>query len=75
MSDEEPPTPAPEPTAEALVEELRAALAQRGIVFPSLEIDALTAHSRRWPRPLIELGRINLPTARRLAAALRGEEL
>ncbi len=48
---------------ESAAHELREALAGSGITLPSLGIDPLY--------PLVELGRCNVDTARRLAAALR----
>ncbi|MFB7375577.1 hypothetical protein ACFC0D_37785 [Streptomyces sp. NPDC056222] len=54
--------------------ELRDALARVGIVLPSLGLDVLTLASDP-PRPLIELGRCTVETARRLAAVVPpGEE-
>ncbi|MFD9032181.1 hypothetical protein ACFVZW_13700 [Streptomyces sp. NPDC059567] len=54
--------------------ELRDALARVGIVLPSLGLDVLTLAADP-PRPLIELGRCTVETARRLAAVvLPGEE-
>ncbi|MFC8508361.1 hypothetical protein ACFU3J_23040 [Streptomyces sp. NPDC057411] len=62
------------PIAEAAqaVAELRDALARAGIVLPSLGLDALTL-SAEPPRPLVELGRCTVETARRIAAALTRE--
>lgn len=60
--------------ASEAVAELREALVRAGIVLPSLGLDAVTLASDN-PRPLIELGRCTVETARRLAAAvLPGEE-
>ncbi|MEU6877121.1 hypothetical protein [Streptomyces sp. NPDC046712] len=60
--------------ASEAVTELREALVRAGIVLPSLGLDAVTLASDK-PRPLIELGRCTVETARRLAAAvLPGEE-
>ncbi|WP_240979774.1 hypothetical protein [Streptomyces sp. HNM0574] len=56
--------------AEAVVEELRAALHDVGVTLPTLGLDLVT-YARRPPDPLIELGRCPRDTARRLAAALR----
>lgn len=57
--------------AEAVREELAGALKKAGITLPSLGLDAPTFTGYR-PVPLIDLGRCNLETARKLAAALRG---
>jgi hypothetical protein len=60
--------------AEEAVRELREALARAGIVLPSLRLDPLSI-ARDVPRPLIELGRCNVETARRISVALpRGDE-
>jgi hypothetical protein len=56
--------------AERVHRELTAALRSAGIVLPSLRVSTLT-YAEDAPRPLIELGGCNLPTARALAAALR----
>ncbi|CAM5269262.1 Secreted protein OS=Streptomyces tendae OX=1932 GN=GUR47_09845 PE=4 SV=1 [Streptomyces tendae] len=56
--------------AEDTVEELRAVLAEAGIVLPSLGLDPVSL-AREAPCPLVELGRCSVETARRLAAALR----
>ncbi|MFJ8540421.1 hypothetical protein ACIRFH_00085 [Streptomyces sp. NPDC093586] len=56
--------------AEETLKELRAALAEAGIILPSLGIDPVSL-AREAPCPLIELGRCSVETARRLAAALR----
>ncbi|MGW4020892.1 hypothetical protein [Streptomyces sp. NPDC005009] len=56
--------------AEAVREELGAALAGVGITLPSLALDVpmiAACHAE----PLVDLGRCNLPTARKLAAVLR----
>lgn len=56
--------------AEAVREELGAALAGVGVTLPSLALDVpmvAACHTE----PLIDLGRCNLPTARKLAAVLR----
>ncbi|MFF7181391.1 hypothetical protein [Streptomyces sp. NPDC008121] len=55
-----------------MAEELRDALAGAGIILPSLGLDAVTL-SADPPRPLIELGRCTVETARRLAAVLPRE--
>ncbi|GLF97145.1 hypothetical protein [Streptomyces yaizuensis] len=56
--------------AEEIVDELRKALAVMGVTLPSLRVDpvSLATDARH---PLIDLGRCNLDTAARLAAALR----
>ncbi|CAM5285755.1 hypothetical protein GCM10010329_19630 [Streptomyces spiroverticillatus] len=61
-----------EPTraAEEARDELRDALAGVGVQLPSLGLDAASLAGSQ-PRPLLELGRCNLDTARALAAALR----
>ncbi|MDT0347021.1 hypothetical protein [Streptomyces litchfieldiae] len=71
--------PVPPPTArqEAAValNELRAALKAHGIVLPSLDLDPVTLFaSDHGPdrRPLIELGRVNMETVRKLTQALGG---
>ncbi|WP_049577678.1 hypothetical protein [Streptomyces sp. SBT349] len=51
-----------------LVHQLRAALAERSVVLPSLGVDAMLPE-----RPLVELGRCNLATARALIEALTVE--
>ncbi|BDD72066.1 hypothetical protein [Streptomyces violaceoruber] len=55
---------------EDTVKELRAALAEAGIVLPSLGLDPVSL-AREEPCPLIELGRCSVETAQRLAAVLR----
>lgn len=57
--------------AEEIREELTAALHAQGITLPSLRIDA-GSWSGDECRPLMDLGRCNLPTAHRLAQAVRG---
>jgi hypothetical protein len=56
--------------------QLRAALGVHGITLPSLDLDQVTlaAIHNGSPdrRPLIELGRVNSETARKLARALSG---
>lgn len=59
--------------AESTRDELRDALGAVGVVLPSLGLDAASL-ARDVPRPLVELGRCNLSTARQLTAALRGRE-
>ncbi|MGA5556663.1 hypothetical protein [Streptomyces lavendulocolor] len=58
--------------AEEAVTELRAALERAGIRLPSLGVDPVTC-AAEVPRPLVELGRCTVETARRLAAALPEE--
>jgi hypothetical protein len=57
-------------SAEA-VADLQDALTAAGVTLPSLGIDLASCTSLVRPRPLVELGRCNLDTARALAAALR----
>jgi hypothetical protein len=57
--------------AETARDELREALADAGILLPSLGLDLVTFGSDHLP-PLVELGRCSPRVARRLAAALRG---
>jgi hypothetical protein len=65
-------TPAQRLTAaDEAQEELRAALDACGIKLPSLRVDPASAAGPA-PRPLINLGCCNPSTARKLAAALRG---
>ncbi|MFF5255367.1 hypothetical protein ACFY4K_25450 [Streptomyces leeuwenhoekii] len=68
MKEQHPPLCVEE--AEEVVEELRAALAKAGITLPSLGLDPVSL-ARLTPRPLVELGRCSVETARRLAAVLR----
>jgi hypothetical protein len=56
--------------AEDVRDELWAALHGAGIVLPSLRIDP-AAYAEEKPRPLVELGRCNLRTARALTVVLR----
>jgi hypothetical protein len=56
--------------AEAVREELAAALSGAGVALPSLGLDVPTVAACHSD-PLIDLGRCNLETARRLAAVLR----
>lgn len=58
--------------AEAVRDELWQALHGAGISLPSLRVEPL-AYGDERPRPLVELGRCNLQTVRRIAAALRKE--
>ncbi|WP_369356638.1 hypothetical protein [Streptomyces sp. cg2] len=54
---------------ESVIKELREALARAGIVLPSLGLDPVSYAHRSMP-PLVELGRCNMDTARRLSKAL-----
>ncbi|AJC58460.1 MULTISPECIES: hypothetical protein [Streptomyces] len=54
---------------ETVIKELREALARAGIILPSLGLDPVSYAHRTMP-PLVELGRCNMDTARRLAKAL-----
>ncbi|MFG2139170.1 hypothetical protein [Streptomyces sp. NPDC048650] len=56
--------------AEEAREELAAELERAGIVLPSLGVDPVS-YTYEHPRPLIELGRCNLETTRRLIAVLK----
>ncbi|MGD3106681.1 MULTISPECIES: hypothetical protein [unclassified Streptomyces] len=56
--------------AEAALDELADALKRNGIVLPSLGLDLVT-YSGQQALPLVELGRCNPQTARKLAAAMR----
>jgi hypothetical protein len=56
--------------AEAVRDELRTALRAAGITLPSLAVDTVS-YAEPEPRPLLDLGRCNVPTARRIIAALR----
>jgi hypothetical protein len=58
---------------ERATEELREALAGRGITLPSLGLDPVS-YAGLFPYPLVELGRCNVETALRLADVLRGRE-
>ncbi|MDN3295658.1 hypothetical protein QWM81_16680 [Streptomyces ficellus] len=58
--------------AEDAVAELRVALERAGIVLPSLGLDPVTSAAEP-ARPLVELGRCTVETARRLAAVLPEE--
>ncbi len=57
--------------AEDATERLRAGLAAVGITLPSLRIEPVSSAGHE-PAPLIDLGRCNLATARRLVAVLEG---
>jgi hypothetical protein len=56
--------------AEAVRDELTAALHGAGITLPSLRLDPVSGADEN-PRPLVDLGRCNMQTARKIAAALR----
>ncbi len=56
--------------AETAKDELEKALSGAGIVLPSLGLDALSLASDYLP-PLVELGRCNPATARKLASVVR----
>jgi hypothetical protein len=58
--------------ADRAYDELRKALNCHGITLPSLNLDPATCAGPA-PRPLINLGCCNPRTARKLAAALRGD--
>lgn len=62
--------------ASETVAELREALGRAGIVLPSLGLDVVTLAADSPSRPLIELGRCTVETARLLAGAVLppGEE-
>ncbi|MFC8708420.1 hypothetical protein ACFUCQ_00560 [Streptomyces sp. NPDC057197] len=60
------PTKKPDMTPYTAVETLRAALAEAGIVFPSLRVDPASPELR-----LIELGRVRVDVAARLARAVQ----
>ncbi|MFB6787754.1 hypothetical protein ACFCWT_13880 [Streptomyces olivaceus] len=57
-------------SALAVSDELSAALARHGITLPSLGPDLASCTTAVVHRPLLELGRVNLPTAHRLTAVL-----
>jgi hypothetical protein len=56
--------------AETVRDELWAALHGAGITLPSLRVEPL-AYSDERPRPLLELGRCTLRTARQITVALQ----
>lgn len=56
--------------AEEAVEQLRIGLAAVGITLPSLRIDPVSCAGDEPANPLVELGRCNLATARRMVAVL-----
>jgi hypothetical protein len=58
--------------AEEAVNKLRTALERSGIVLPSLRVE-LASYVREAPCPLVELGRCNVDTVRRLTAVLPKE--
>jgi hypothetical protein len=58
--------------AEAAVAQLRAALDRVGVTLPSLGVDPVT-WAGNGLGVLVDLGRCNVETARRMAAALPGE--
>ncbi|MEU1159943.1 hypothetical protein ABZ372_03605 [Streptomyces sp. NPDC005921] len=60
-------------TTEEVVETLRAALRDVGVVLPSLCVDPVTGASDE-PFALVELGRCNVRVAERLASVVRGGE-
>ncbi|MFG2135370.1 hypothetical protein [Streptomyces sp. NPDC048650] len=57
--------------ADEIVAELEGALGALGVVLPSLCVDPVSDASRTM-QPLVELGRCNLGTARRLLEVLAG---
>ncbi|MER6268374.1 hypothetical protein [Streptomyces sp900105755] len=57
---------------EEVVETLRSALRDVGVVLPSLCVDPVTGASDE-PFALVELGRCNVRVAERLASVVRGE--
>ncbi|WP_405797795.1 hypothetical protein [Streptomyces sp. NBC_01506] len=60
--------------AEEAVELLRSAFAAVGITLPSLRIDPVSCAGSEPANPLVELGRCNLATARRIVAVLEGAQ-
>ncbi|MGR4882734.1 hypothetical protein ACIPUC_25480 [Streptomyces sp. LARHCF249] len=56
-------------TAEEAVRQLKGALDGVGVVFPSLDVDQVSA-AGTYGLPLVDLGRCNVDTALRLAAVL-----
>ncbi|MEW2492180.1 MULTISPECIES: hypothetical protein [Streptomyces] len=58
--------------AEETVKELRAALAEAGVILPSLRLDPVSL-AREAPCPLVELGGCSVDVATRLTAALRAQ--
>ncbi|MFG2290558.1 hypothetical protein ACGFOU_31320 [Streptomyces sp. NPDC048595] len=59
--------------AEAACGELAGLLRRVGVVLPSLRVDPLS-YTRERPYPLVELGRCNLETVRRLIQVLAKAE-
>ncbi|MDG9692616.1 hypothetical protein ACH4NS_23985 [Streptomyces mutabilis] len=59
-------------STEEVVESLRQALVDAGIVLPSLCVDPVTGASEE-PFALVDLGRCNVRVAERLASVVRGE--
>ncbi|MGY4740579.1 hypothetical protein [Streptomyces sp. ATMOS53] len=64
------------PLAAALAraDELAEALHRHGITLPSLNPDLASCTTTNAPRQLIELGRVNMDTARRLIEVLRNAD-
>jgi len=58
--------------AEAVRDDLAAALMDAGVTLPSLGLDA-PSYVQYTAAPLIDLGRCNIDTARKIAAALRDD--
>ncbi|MER6995085.1 hypothetical protein [Streptomyces sp. NPDC000410] len=58
--------------AEAVVAQLRTALARAGVTLPSLGLDPVS-YAGEDARVLVDLGRCNIETARRMVAALPKE--
>ncbi|MFI9078985.1 hypothetical protein ACIGW8_21345 [Streptomyces sioyaensis] len=56
--------------AEAACDELAAVLKRTGIVLPSLAVDPVT-YGYETPRALVELGRCNVATTRKLIEVLQ----
>jgi hypothetical protein len=56
--------------AETVRDELCVVLHRAGVVLPSLRVEP-AAYADEKPRPLVELGRCNLQTARKLIAVLQ----
>jgi hypothetical protein len=57
--------------AASAVRELNESLAACGITLPSLRIDLPSCGFSATPRPLVELGRCNLETVRKLTLVLK----
>ncbi|MGW5849284.1 hypothetical protein ACWFQ8_15250 [Streptomyces sp. NPDC055254] len=55
--------------AEEAVQQLKESLAGVGVLFPSLDVERVSA-AGSYGLPLVDLGRCNLDTALRLAAVL-----